>query len=800
MGGRLNISLRLKIIFSLTALMTLLVVVAEVRELLATRVEREDSLALRTELLTQAQASALAIQVREYDQGAAQIGLRDLLKDPEFVKATVWDELGTEFAQLTNSELAVITPVEERGVVERPIAFAAPSGEVRPIGRVRVEMSRHLLQEKFWADVVGSVAKVAVLLALLITGLLLAILAFTRPIAAMTAMMRRRADGDYSGHVDAAYLKRDDEIGAIARSLEFDQQQRRDEKQLLEISNALVTQLNLDLLLEKIMAAATGLLDAERSTLYLWDPKEEILWSRVAEGLDDFRITLEAGQGIAGTVFQTGETINIEDSYKDPRFNPEIDRLTGFQTRSLLCLPIINRDGDRIGVMQVLNSRDGAFQKRHVERLRSMSAQAAVSIENAQLFESVLEMRNYNEGILKSLSNGVITFDKELKVGKVTDAACRLLEVSAEMVGEILLADMFHGRNDWLAKSVGRVAETGQTDLSLDADVHLDSGEVKSFNLTIAPLHDINDTSIGVMMVLEDLSGEKRVRSTMARYMPKTVVDQLLDGDLAALSGTSQTVTTLFSDIRGFTTHSEKAGARETVRMLNEYFTEMVEVIDDHQGILDKYIGDAVMALFGAPFVNQEDAQNALDTADVMIRRLNELNSRRAERSQASIRIGIGINSGEVVAGNIGSPKRMDYTVIGGPVNLAARLESATETYGAQILLSENTLVLLRRRDLIREVDLIRVKGKQEPVAIHESLGYVDDATSERVRRVTSVQAEAIQAFRAKDFKRGTTLFKESLKIWPEDPLPHVYLERMAQYTLEAPPDDWDGVFSMRTK
>ena len=163
MGGRLNISLRLKIIFSLTALMTLLVVVAEVRELLATRVEREDSLALRTELLTQAQASALAIQVREYDQVAAQIGLRDLLKDPEFVKATVWDDLGSEFAQLTNSELAVITPVEERGVVERPIAFAAPSGEVRPIGRVRVEMSRHLLQEKFWADVVGSVAKVAVL-------------------------------------------------------------------------------------------------------------------------------------------------------------------------------------------------------------------------------------------------------------------------------------------------------------------------------------------------------------------------------------------------------------------------------------------------------------------------------------------------------------------------------------------------------------------------------------------------------------------------------------------------------------
>lgn len=800
MAGRRRLSLRVRIVLALSVLVTVMVVVAELRSLHASGTERARSLRLRTELLAEAQATALALPLAAQDLRAVRAGLAGLMRDPEFVAVTVFDASDEPFAGLHHENRADLVQSSEPIEVSRPIEFTGPSGEVRLIGRVQIAMSTHLLAEKYRSDVWSTVVELILMLAVLIVGLLAAIRSFTRPIEAMTSVMRRRARGDYSGSVDPAYLKRDDEIGAIARSLEYDQQQRRDEERMLEITTALSSQLQLDILLEKIMAGATELLDAERSTLFLWDPREKVLWSRVAEGLESFRITLQSGQGIAGSVFASGEVVNIDDPYNDDRFNPEVDRRTGFRTRSLLCMPIINKNGDRIGVVQVLNRRGGPFQERHVERLRSMSAQAAIAIENAQLFEAVLNMRNYNEGILKSLSNGVITLDETLRIGKANDAAGRILLEAADALEGRLAEEVFHGANAWIAEAAARVARTGQSDVTLDADLHLGGGETASLNLTVVPLKNIGDEVIGVMLVLEDLSSEKRVRATMARYMSKSVVDQLLGGHQDVLGGTSQMVTTLFCDIRGFTSTSENVGARETVQMLNEYFTEMVDVIDGHHGILDKYIGDAIMALFGAPFVNERDADNAVRTANEMIRALARLNERRGARGQEQIRIGIGINSGEVVAGNIGSPKRMDYTVIGDPVNLAARLESATKVYGARILLSEFTLALISDREMIREVDLIRVKGKVQPVGVYESLGYLNGHAGEHVRQAIDLQAAALKAFRQQNFKLSGDLFQKAAELWREDPLPALYRERARQY-LEVPPgDDWDGVFVMPGK
>ena len=180
----------------------------------------------------------------------------------------------------------------------------------------------------------------------------------------------------------------------------------------------------------------------------------------------------------------------------------------------------------------------------------------------------------------------------------------------------------------------------------------------------------------------------------------------------------------LFSDIRGFTTLTEELGAQGTVALLNEYFTLMVDCIQKQGGILDKFIGDAIMAAFGIPFAHDDDEDRAVRAAISMITSLREWNQKRAEQGKKPVRIGIGLNTDTIVSGNIGSPKRTDYTVIGDGVNLASRLESACKQYHASILISENTHRKLKGTYRMRKVDRVVVKGKTEPVNIYEAVSY----------------------------------------------------------------------------
>ena len=235
---------------------------------------------------------------------------------------------------------------------------------------------------------------------------------------------------------------------------------------------------------------------------------------------------------------------------------------------------------------------------------------------------------------------------------------------------------------------------------------------------------ELENLAEGFNQMVDGLQERDKLRSTFGKYMTASVMEHLMAGRVQ-LGGETLKVTILFTDIRSFTTISEKMEAHALVALLNEYFTDMVTVIINEDGVVDKYIGDAIMAVFGAPVQRVDDPFRAVRAAIYMRLGLVKLNARLAERGIAPIRTGIGIHTGDVVAGNIGSEQRMEYTVIGDAVNLASRLESNTKDVGVDILISEDTYQAVKDKIEARPVRELHVKGRVQPVMTYEVLGVI---------------------------------------------------------------------------
>lgn len=465
------------------------------------------------------------------------------------------------------------------------------------------------------------------------------------------------------------------------QSLQFIEQMENIRKQELEFINAvseMTSDIKLGSLLQNVMAEATRMLNAERSTLFLHDEKSDELWSEVGQGLESTQIRFPSHVGIAGAVFKSNKTINIPYAYADLRFNPSFDKKTGFFTRSILCVPVINKNGRTIGVTQVLNKHGGPFSQEDEARLRAFTAQVSIALENAKLFADVQAMKNYNEAMLESMSNGLITLDVTGRIATCNAACCRILKVSGVTILNKKASDFFVGENKWVMEKLDLVMQTEEQQTSIDAPLRVGS-EMLSVNVTVQSLLNMDQKRIGTMIIIEDISNEKRLKSTMSRYMDPAIADRLLASGTEILGGTNVECTVLFADIRGFTTLTEQLGPQGTVTLLNEYFTLMVDCIQQENGMLDKFIGDAIMAAFGIPVPHNDDADRSVRASIAMIETLNKWNRLRISEGMLPVNIGIGLNTDTVVSGNIGSSKRMDFTIIGDGVNLASRLESASK-------------------------------------------------------------------------------------------------------------------------
>jgi adenylate cyclase len=310
--------------------------------------------------------------------------------------------------------------------------------------------------------------------------------------------------------------------------------------------------------------------------------------------------------------------------------------------------------------------------------------------------------------------------------------------------------------------------------------------------------------SFGIIFeyTLEQLE-RRRYRNVLDRYVSKNVAKTILNDRrsfVEALKGRKQPVTVLFSDIRGFTTMTESADADKLVAQLNEYFSDMVGSVLQHNGTLQKFIGDAIMAVWGDTHSEgvETDARRAVTAALQMRGALAKLNAQwKASPDRMKLSIGVGVNHGEVIVGNIGHPQRMEFTVLGDGVNLAARLESATKQFHTDILVGEQVEKLTREHFVFRTTDLLTVKGKTRPV---EVFGLLSDRAQSPPAWL-SMYHEAIKLYRSRKFSEAAAGFESARKaIGMEDFLCEMYLARCAAYAISPPPQDWDGSFTLAEK
>ena len=291
---------------------------------------------------------------------------------------------------------------------------------------------------------------------------------------------------------------------------------------------------------------------------------------------------------------------------------------------------------------------------------------------------------------------------------------------------------------------------------------------------------------------------KERLGRLFGQYVPAELVEEMdASGEELSLQGENREMSVLFSDVRGFTSISEDLDPTELTRLMNEFLTPITRIIHDNRGTIDKYMGDAVMAFWGAPLRDEQHARNALLAALEMVEAMKQVTADFQARGWPPIKVGIGISSGPMNVGNMGSSFRMAYTVMGDVVNLGSRLEGQTKNYGANIIISRETRALVPGFKM-RELDLIRVKGKLVPINIYEPMGLEEDFSEALAQQIDDYH-EALALYRKQAWDAAETIFSR-LHAHAPAMLYELYLARIAAFRADPPGEDWDGVFVATTK
>ena len=494
---------------------------------------------------------------------------------------------------------------------------------------------------------------------------------------------------------------------------------------LYEVSQVVNSTLDLSEVLNIVMDTIISLTEAERGFLMLLDEETGELDFKVARNMDRETLagsSFEISRTIVNRVAVEGEPILTTNAQADPRFSAQAS-VVSYSLRSILCVPLKVKD-KVTGVIYADNRiKAGLFTERDRDLLAAFADQAAMAIENARLFESVVISKNLMDNVFASIASGVITTDVMDKITLFNRAAASILGVPAEQSIGASYHDALPALEESLQPLVEEVKVKEQEYIAYEIEPELPHRGTMSLSMNLSPLKDAQEETLGVAIVIDDLTEKKRFereRSMVKRYLPSELVDRLADLKELRLGGTRQLTTTFFADIRGFTTYSEQHDPEHVVEVLNNYFSMAAKIIRANKGIVDKYLGDAVMAHFGTPLRPIADhALQAVRTAWAIKQKMDEYHKSVPPADRLSF--GMGVNTGEAVVGNVGGEDQMEYTPIGDAVNLAKRLQESAKP--GQILLSQSTYDRVKDHVEVNALQPIQVKGRTAFEQVYELVG-----------------------------------------------------------------------------
>ncbi len=483
---------------------------------------------------------------------------------------------------------------------------------------------------------------------------------------------------------------------------------------LFDISVAISSVLDIRELSEGVLWRSVGILNASKGLILLENEESPILnpfatfnWDNetplISKNLNIFK---QINKNSKGVFFTNKESNEIQTKLKE---------------ENLIITPISAKKNQGYMVLCNKETRTGIDPFNHVDLdlLTALCNQAAVAMENAKLFKEITAEKQFNESILSSIATGVITIDSLGEIDSINKAGIKILKKGqSEIIGNHY---MYLFEKD---ENIIELINTSEIENKITTEINIPLNTVNPetiINMSVSPRIDPGGEIQGQVISIEDISDISKVKNTFKRYVSKQVVDEILDNEAKLnLGGEKREVVVLFTDIRGFTSMSEKMEPEKVVTTLNEYFTDMIDIVFKHNGTIDKIIGDELMVVYGAPLSTKNDTERAIKTAVEMQQKIKELNKERKRRNEGPICVGIGINRGDVISGNIGSRDMMDYTVIGDTVNLGSRLCSSAKPN--EILVSKPVYTKTKETFNYKPLDSIKVKGKKDKIELYKVL------------------------------------------------------------------------------
>ncbi len=515
-------------------------------------------------------------------------------------------------------------------------------------------------------------------------------------------------------------------LDELKDSVRSNEHERRNLQALAEVGQVVNSSLDLTNVLREVIDTLIRITGAERAFLMLLDEKGDLEirtarnWERESLNSEDQQVS----RTIIDRVMERGEAVLTTNALEDPRFGGQ-ESIVAYNLRSILAVPLKVK-GELIGVIYADNKiRKGLFTEKERALLSGFANQAAVAIENARLFgevqatlAEVTELKNLMEDVFASIASGVITSDIQDVITLCNSAAESILAMKADRLVGSSLADLLPKLSSELADQVTVVKQADQRLMDLEVNSVLDGRGRVSLSLNLTPLKSADQATRGVTIVVDDLTEKRRLEAQRRLFerMVSPAVIQQLDPDALKLGGTITQITTLFADVRGFTSFSEAIDPQTLVSVLNQYLAAAVDAVLNEEGTIDKFQGDAIMAWFNAPIPQIDHTLRAARAALGFRQAVLAVRGQLEPKFQLSF--GVGIHVGEGLLGLIGTDKRLDYTAIGDSVNTAKRIQE--DAGPDQILVSAEARKLLGAAVKVKPAPAIEAKGKKEPVKVFE--------------------------------------------------------------------------------